>query len=264
MTVAIVVPCYNEVHRLRSDAFESFLRTHKDIHFLFVNDGSTDDSSSVLSRLKEFDPDRVALLSFETNVGKAEAVRVGMLTAMAEDPAILGFWDADLATPLEAIDDFLYVMRRRPELEIVMGARVQLLGRRIRRRAARHYLGRVFATVVSIALGIPVYDTQCGAKLFRVGPELRSVLAEPFLSRWVFDVELLARFKAQRRGFAALPLDQAIYELSLNEWDDVRGSKLRLRDFLRAGPEISRIWWRWLRPGASAPLATPVPSSRGP
>src|ERR1041384_6274866 len=64
----------------------------------------------------------------------------------------------------------------------------------------RHYLGRIFATAVSLALHSPVYDTQCGAKLFRPGAPLRDALSAPFRSRWIFDVELLARLDRRIPG----------------------------------------------------------------
>ena len=129
----------------------------------------------------------------------------------------------------------------RPTIALVMGARVQLLGRRIDRKASRHYLGRVFATAASLTLGIAVYDTQCGAKLFRASDELWSVLDEPFRSRWIFDVELLARMILYRRQRALPGLENAVFEHDLDEWCDVAGSKLSVFDFIRAVPELLAI-----------------------
>ena len=120
-------------------------------------------------------------------------------------PTLVGFFDADLATPLGAIDDFLAVLRDRPEVEFVLGSRVMLMGRDIRRKATRHYFGRVFATAVSHALDLPVYDTQCGAKILRANAATATLFDPPFRSPWIFDVELIARYLRLPVGPASPP-----------------------------------------------------------
>lgn len=242
----VVVPCYNEAARFDTDAFERFLRADRNrfIDLLLVNDGSQDNTLAVLEALRARLPERVSILDQQPNQGKAEAVRNGMLQVIASGRAgFTGYWDADLATPLEQILDFLNLLEERPGLNIVFGARVRLLGRQIHRQALRHYLGRVFATVVSLVLRLPIYDSQCGAKLFRITPALAQVLAQPFHSRWIFDVEILARFLALHRHDARR-FEQEIYEYPLPEWTDVAGSKVKSSDFLRAITELITIYRR--------------------
>ncbi len=245
--VVLVVPCFNEEHRLDEGAFQSSRATRPDVEFLFVNDGSGDGTLPLLERLRASDPAGIHLLDLPRNQGKAEAVRQGMLAAIERRPDIVGFWDADLATPLAELDSFLEVLQRRPEIAMVFAARVRLLGREISRRPSRHYFGRMGATLISSSLGLAVYDTQCGAKLFRVTEALSTVLAEPFLSRWIFDVEIIARF-VQLRGRDAMA--RAIYELPVMQWRDVAGSKVKSRDFIRALRDLFRIH-RAYRPAAS-------------
>ena len=132
----------------------------------------------------------------------------------------------DLATPLSAIDDLLSVIANRVEIDMIFGLRVKLLGREIERRPVRHYLGRVFATFASLVLGLPVYETQCGAKLFGSTPELEEILREPFCSRWIFDVEIIARF-VQLNGSAPERVRDRIYEFPLYAWRDVPGSEVK-------------------------------------
>lgn len=236
--LTVVVPCFNEEQRLRVDAFRDFALDGARVEFLFVNDGSTDGTLRVLDALRAVDPTRFDVLNLERNSGKAEAVRRGVLAALDRNPDLVGFWDADLATPLDELRSFLDVFASREEIEMVFAARVRLLGRSISRNPARHYFGRVGATLISQSLGLAVYDTQCGAKLFRVTPGLRDLFAQPFLSRWIFDVEIIARFVVQRgRDHAA----NTIYELPIMVWHDVKGSKVRQSDFLRALQDLRKI-----------------------
>ena len=237
----IIVPCYNEAARFPVDAFRAFAEASPWVRFVFVNDGSTDGTSLVLQRLSATWPLSFEHIDQSCNRGKAEAVRRGMLHAFARGGRYAGYWDADLATPLSEIPRFIEALESHPDREICFGARVQLLGRNIQRRRYRHYVGRVFATVASLALRLPVYDTQCGAKIFRMSHDLPELFAQPFLGRWTFDIELVARLtqlRADRAGRS--PLD-VIYELPLDEWRDVDGSNVRPADFVKAVMEIVRI-----------------------
>ncbi|WP_263360180.1 glycosyltransferase [Acidicapsa ligni] len=246
LEACIIIPCYNEESRLPRAQFLEFVQKHPQISFLFVNDGSTDNTLSMLEKLCSSTLGGLSLLNLQANSGKAEAVRLGMLHAMlAIQPKYVGFWDADLATPLDEIPRFVRKLNQNSTLQMVFGARVRLLGRQVRRKSSRHYLGRLFATVVSIVLNVPVYDTQCGAKLFRVDPTFSQILEEPFLSRWIFDVEIVARAIRAAHGNRKL-MEQYIFELPLMKWDDVAGSKLHSGDFVRAILDIIRIHQKYL------------------
>jgi dolichyl-phosphate beta-glucosyltransferase len=246
--VLVVVPCFDEAARLDGAAFQGFVSAHPEMAFLFVDDGSRDQTLARLRELAESDPVHLRVLPLPRNQGKAEAVRQGILAALKEGPAFVGYWDADLATPLEEIPRFLAVFEAHPERDVVLGSRVQMLGRSIDRRLLRHYLGRVFATASSWVLALRVYDTQCGAKVFRVDEDLAALFAEPFRSRWIFDVELLARLGRSRRQRGRPGPQECVYELPLDRWHDAPGSKVRPTDFVRAFVELVRVHRAYPRP----------------
>jgi len=236
----IVVPCFNEEHRLPVAEFERYVAEDPRPRFLFVNDGSSDGTAPMLDALAARHPQRFSVLHLPRNAGKAEAVRQGFLRAFSDGATLVGFWDADLATPLDEIPRFLQVLDADKQVMMVFGARIRLLGRNIRRNILRHYVGRAFATVASNYLRLEIYDTQCGAKIFRNVPAVRAVFARPWISRWLFDVEILARWTRQHPRAASLP-DWGICEVPLQRWEDVKGSKVKGRDFLKAFGELARI-----------------------
>jgi glycosyltransferase involved in cell wall biosynthesis len=241
--VVLVVPCYNEDKRLDVDAFANFTLPGHFVDFRFVDDGSTDDTMRVLESIRAR-RDGVTVQRLEKNSGKAEAVRQGFVAAFEDEPDYVGYWDADLAAPLSALVDFVALGESRRDVDIVFGSRVKLMGRAIERLAWRHYLGRFSATLVSMSLHLPIYDTQCGHKLFRATDLLERVFEDPFLTGWLFDVEILARFLTmdpEGRAHA----ERSIYEYPLKQWVDVRGSKVKPVDLLVAFADLAKIRRRY-------------------
>ena len=237
--VIVVVPCFNEGERLRSDLFLAFAHERAHLSFCFVDDGSTDDTLKVLRAIEASAPSQFTVVALAGNRGKAEAVRAGICTVLQSGQAhFVGYWDADLATPLTELDVFLDVATSNPEVRLLMGSRIQRMGSRVTRKAMRHYSGRLFATIVSLRLRLPVYDTQCGAKLIEKGLAAE-LFQDPFVSRWLFDVELLMRAISSRGPEAT---QSFTYEVPLREWRDVGASKLRLTDFFKAPWELLRIF----------------------
>jgi dolichyl-phosphate beta-glucosyltransferase len=259
--LALVVPCHNEAARLDPEALLHFVTTHPDVRLVLVDDGSVDATGAILERLRAAAPAAVTTLRHSPRRGKAEAVRAGILAGIAQRAALVGFFDADLSTPLEAIDDFLAVLRDRPAVEFVLGSRVMLMGRDVKRKASRHYRGRVFATAVSHALDLPVYDTQCGAKIMRVNAETASLFAAPFRSAWIFDVELIARYLRLPVAPGEPPRRDRLYELVLTAWHDKPGSKLRWHDIVRAVFDLGYIWRERLAHTRRGGTASSVPAA---
>jgi hypothetical protein len=90
--------------------------------------------------------------------------------------------------------------------------------------------------MAGLLLNIGSYDSQCGAKIFR-REVVTSAFGAPFVSRWLFDIELLFRLRTA-----------AIVECPLQQWRDVPGSRLRLVTMaLRVVPDLLRIRARYGR-----------------
>ena len=237
-TVCIVVPCYNEAERLPGEAFLAYLGTHPHVSCCFVNDGSRDQTLALLRGLQQRNPAQIDVYDLPKNQGKAGAVRAGMNHCDTKNFDYTGYFDADLATPLAAIDDLQAVLDKHPDCVFVMGSRIQHLGVTIRRSAFRHYVGRVVATTISLILRLPVYDTQCGAKLMR-REATAAVFAQPFISPWLFDVELIARLIDQ---YGRADINRRLLEMPLQEWIEQDGSRISSTYVFRMWYELYRIY----------------------
>lgn len=242
---AVIVPCFNEADRLSVDVFAEFVCDTDDIELIFVDDGSTDATLQSAQAVSENAGSSVSVLRLDVNCGKAEAVRQGMLWAAQRDFSAIAFWDADLATPLSTIPDFVEVLSRHRNIEVVWGTRLPLMGHTIDRDAIRRQTGRLFSTSSAAAVGVGIRDALCGAKMFRTGPILDAIIARPFTSRWIFDVEMLARLNTLLKLTGDMPIAQSLYEFPLDEWYEIAGSRLHMSDFLRATVELTDLCLRY-------------------
>lgn len=255
--VALVMPCYNEALRLDAATILNFLRGHRAIHLILVNDGSTDATLEMLLAMSRQMPDQISVVDLPRNGGKAEAVRQGLLHALDMHVPFVAYWDADLATPLEAVEDFVRVAKRHDEISVMFGSRRQMLGHRINRTLGRKIISRTCSTMARMALGLPIADTQCGAKLFRTSAALQAAVSTPFTAGWLFDVELFARVRhAQGEG------GKTFYEFPLPQWNEVPGSKISGRAVVKAGLRMVGLIAEY-RLGLGA-KAVPAPNAPAP
>lgn len=234
----LVIPAYNEGDRLPVNDFTDWLQSQSTGVFVFVNDGSKDNTLDVLNALKAKFPERVFVVNLTKNVGKAMAVHSGFQWAFehldGNTNKSIGYLDADLATPLlEALR--LHKILINSNLKLVFGSRILKIGSNIERKGYRHYLGRIVATFISLSLKLPIYDTQCGAKFFVFNSYTSSIFKEPFISRWLFDVEIFWRIKT------TCNFHKDVREEPLQEWIEKGGSKITFKDTLKIPFELIKI-----------------------
>ena len=237
--VRLVIPCFNEANRLPAKEFVTFVRANPWMGLCFVNDGSTDDTIGVLKQIEAAASDRVDVIDYPANQGKAEAVRQGVLHALAHHTTdFVGYFDADLATPLDQVAHLLSRSGDPPAHALIFGSRVRGEAADIDRKLIRLLLGRVFSATAAFALNLDFHDTQCGAKLF--SRELaKAVFDEPFISPWLFDLELFARTRVLfgDEGFA-----NQVLEVPVQKWEEKGTSRIRRSDLLQVPRDLFRIW----------------------
>jgi dolichyl-phosphate beta-glucosyltransferase len=233
MRVTIIIPFYNEVKRINNLGFIDIFAKFTQYNFLLVDDGSSDKSIDVLEEFK-YKFSNIEVLRINRNVGKAEAIRTAVLSIFDVD--FISYYDADLATPFSELEKLIQFSVQNPNYKMVIGARIKLIGNGVKRSLTRHYFGRIFATIVSqFVLKVAVYDTQCGAKVidYQIA---KQIFEKPFISKWLFDVELLKRLQKIHN------LKEVVKEIPLEKWEEIRNSKIKVIDFFKIPFELFQIY----------------------
>ena len=215
MKLSIIIPAHNEEQRIRPmlDAYLAYFdeRYGDEVEYLVIVNGSNDGTEDIIRNYIERYR-HIKMVVINDRVGKGGALIRGFREASG---ALVGFVDADGATPPEAFQD---LVENIGDAGCIIGSRwlpesnvehEQPLQRRI--------VSRIFNLLVRILFGVKIHDTQCGAKLCT---KEAADIAVPGISShfWAFDVDLL--YHVHRAGFKVTEHPTT--------WRDVEGSKIKI------------------------------------
>jgi glycosyltransferase involved in cell wall biosynthesis len=231
-SLSIIVPAYNEGARLGRSlrAIVNYLDEHApESELIVVDDGSTDDTANAArEELSHSRTVRTSVISYQSNLGKGRAVRLGLLASRGD---IALFTDADLSTPITETPKLVGPIES-GEYDLTFGSRAldrSLIG--VHQPWRREQGGRLFNLAVRLATGLPFWDTQCGFKAFRMSV-CRPIIEGATIDRFGFDVELL--YVANRAGLR-------LKEIPVR-WDHAEGSKVNVvTDSYKMLSEVGRI-----------------------
>lgn len=231
--LAIVIPAYDEVDRIpqaieRSATVLAALAS--DWEIIVVADGGP----AALRQAAEAAAARIGrtrVLVNDPNRGKGYTVRRGVLASSA---AIVGFLDADLAQPPEALPAFVDAIRRGADLAI--GTRVA--SDDPAPSAVRRLSSALFAGATRLALDLPFQDLQCGMKVF-AGRIAHPLFEAQRLERFAFDAELLAI--AVRWGLRVAEVPVTVEPQTTSTVRVLRDGPRMLADVVRVRRRLRRL-----------------------
>ena len=157
--LSVLIPLYNEGENIET-LFQRLSAVLEELSLewevIFINDGSEDDSSQPLFRIKAGSP-RVKIITFKRNFGKSAALDAGFKLAAGEKVVTM---DADLQDDPEEIGVLLAKLEE--GYDLVSGWRVKR-----RDRLMKRLTSRVFNRVTAFLTGVRLHDFNCGLKAFR-------------------------------------------------------------------------------------------------
>ena len=226
ISLSIVIPLYNEEVRLKKSLpiLKNFINKYKKnkIEIIFVSDGSTDKTNSVIQNFKIFESSNIKkkIIKYKKNKGKGFAVKKGVLKANNEWVLLC---DTDLSVHPNQFIAWFNGKSLISKKAAYYGSRVHPKSD-VRASKARIFLGFFFKKLIKYMFNINLSDTQCGFKVFHnsYSKKIFKKLKSPGFS---FDVELTILLRQQRIMIKELPL----------KWIHKKGSKL---SFLKDIPKM--------------------------
>jgi dolichyl-phosphate beta-glucosyltransferase len=192
--LSVVLPVHNEQRCLAQTivAVLAYAPLHRDVEFIFVDDGSTDQTRQLLAQMLPRDPTQVRYLTYRQCRGKGYAVKQGCAQAIG---AYICFLDGDLAYSL---DHLAQLLKRLEDCDLVIGCRNLVDQPTQAVKPSRQFAGKIFNGLSQRILQLHFSDMQAGLKGFR-RPVAQHLFSQIQTTGFAFDVELM--YLAQKHGY---------------------------------------------------------------
>jgi len=218
--LSIVIPAYNEEKRIGktldvySEYFDKLQKSGELNYELLVVINNTRDRTEEVVKKKIESNSRIRYLNFLEG-GKGFAIIEGFKDALKRDNGLIGFVDADMATPPEAYHD---LVKRIGKADAAIAARWRKDSVvKEKKSKVRKAYSWGFNFLVRSILFLKFTDTQCGAKLI-TREALEQIIIERAITKWAFDVDLLYKLKKKKLKVTEVP----------TYWEDKAGSSINI------------------------------------
>jgi glycosyltransferase involved in cell wall biosynthesis len=222
-SLSIIMPAYNEEKRIKDTLLaysKYFNNLSKKINYniLVVINNTSDNTQGIVKQISKTNK-KITHITLERG-GKGYATLEGFKLAIENNSDLIGFVDADLATPPEAFFDLVKGIENYDAAiasRYIPGAIVNP-----KPTIPRYLVSRIYNSLIRAVFLIPHRDTQCGAKLFKL-QALKEILPNIGMTRWAFDFDLIYNLRKQNFRIKDIP----------TKWSDKEYSKINL---MEAGP----------------------------
>lgn len=244
-SISIIIPTLNEKDRIRTciERLSSYCSAMQwDYELIFVDDGSTDGTSDIVQTYISNNP-RVVMLNLPDLVGKGGSITDAILTQNLK--SCVAYMDVDLSADPSELEKLLVHIE---DYDVVVGSRILRDGlKSIKRPFYRSFLSNSYSKLFRFLFRIPIYDPQCGFKVFR--KEVTQSLFENIKTMgFAFDTDLIVTAFAQGLRIKEVPIN----------WTHGKFSKISVVHEIQAmGSDLFSIWYRFHLAGLQNKLSYP-------
>ena len=222
--VSLVIPAYNEEHRLRP-TLETYLPALRSLGVPFEVVVSVSGEDRTWEIVEEFRPQGVTGVRSRTRMGKGKAILEGFRLAKLPIVAIA---DADGSVPAHEVARLLRMALDEPQV-VVASRRLDRSRVRVGEPWSKKFASDVWHGMVDVLLNLPVEDAECGFKVY-TREIAQMAVRDIVVTNWVFDIDLL--FHARMNG-------TKLTEVAVDYTYDMR-TKMRLGRVI--APMILTLW----------------------